>query len=140
MGRHPVLAAALVAALVLSLAACAGNAAPAAATPFAMRLVDIQSATVRLGLHQVMRIDTAGVAWHFTARIADERIVRVVEHRNEGDGSFEPELVPLRIGRTQVALVSSVTGQAIIGFTVVVTAAPVEHRYRPLAPNSSPSR
>ena len=114
----------IAAALLLTVSGCAGSSAPQA-TPFAMRLVDIQSGTVRLGLHQVMRIDTEGAGWHYSALIADTRIVAVVQHHNEGDGSFEPELVPLHIGRTQVALVSSVSGQAVIGFTVVITSKPV---------------
>ncbi|MEP6843026.1 MAG: hypothetical protein ABJA11_05865, partial [Pseudolysinimonas sp.] len=104
---------------------CAGTATAPEPTPFTMRLVDIQSATVRLGLHQVMRIDTGGTGWRYSALIADDRIVAVVQHRNEGDGSFSPELVPLHIGRTQVALVSAIPGHEVVGFTVVITAKPV---------------
>jgi hypothetical protein len=56
--------------------------------------------------------------------IADTQIVSVVQHRNETDGSFEPELVPRRVGTTQVALTSSLPGQAVVGFTVVITESP----------------
>jgi hypothetical protein len=124
MLRHPVFAAAVAAPLLLGLAGCAGNSGPPAATPVTMRLVDIQSGTVQVPLHQVLRIDTGLGDWRYSALIADQRIVTVVQHRNEGDGTFSPELVPLHVGRTQVALVNSIPGQAVVGFTVVVTPHP----------------
>lgn len=124
--RARLLSAGLAIAILLSASGCAGSPEPAA-TPFAMRLVDLQSGTVRLGLHQVMRIDTGHSRWRYSALIADDRIVAVVEHRTEGSGAFEPELVPLRVGRTQVALVGVVPGHEVVGFTVVVSAADVTH-------------
>jgi hypothetical protein len=123
--HHPVRAAGIAIALLLCLAGCVGNAAPPAPTPFTMRLVDIQSGTVRLGLHQVMRIDTGRSDERYSALIADERIVAVVQHRDETAGRFEPELIPLRVGTTQVALVGSIAGREVVGFTVVVPPEPV---------------
>jgi hypothetical protein len=48
----------------------------------------------------------------------------VVQHRDEAGGGFDPELVPLRVGATQVALISSVAGETVVGFKVVVTPYP----------------
>lgn len=123
--RHPVRAAGIAIALLLAVSGCTGIVPPPAATPFTMRLADIQSGTVRLGLHQVMWIDVGRTSERFSALIADERVVAVVQHRDETAGRFEPELIPLRIGTTQVALVSSIPGRAVVGFTVVVTEKPV---------------
>jgi hypothetical protein len=106
-------------AILLSASGCAGSASPQA-TPIELRLVDIQSGTVRVGLHQVVRLDIGDSNASYTAEIADPKIVSIVERRDDTDGQFEPELVPRRVGVTQVALVSSVPGQAVVGFKVVV--------------------
>lgn len=106
-------------AILLSASGCAGSASPQA-TPIELRLVDIQSGTVRVGLHQVVRLDIGDSNASYTAEIADPRIVSIVERRDDTDGQFEPELVPRRVGVTQVALVSSIPGQAVVGFKVVV--------------------
>ena len=106
--------------ILLSASGCAGSAAPQA-TPIELRLVDIQSGTVRVGLHQVVRLDIGDSNASYTAEIADPKIVSIVERRDETDGQFEPELVPRRVGVTQVALVSSIPGQAVVGFKVVVS-------------------
>ncbi len=119
--RHPVLTAGLAAAVLLGGAGCARMPSPES-TPIAIRIVDIQSGTVRVHLHQVVQLDTSAVGddGRYAAEIADERIVAVVQRRDETDGRFEPELVPLRIGTTQVALVSKTPGGTTIGFKVVV--------------------
>ena len=122
--RHPALAAGVAAAALLGAAGCAGPVTPPAATPLTVRLVDIQSGTVRVSLHQVVRIDAGGSDRRYSASIADERVVSVVQHRDEAGGGFDPELVPLRVGATQVALISSVPGDAVVGFKVIVTPYP----------------
>jgi hypothetical protein len=107
-------------AILLSVSGCAGSPTPQA-TPIALRLVDIQSGTVRVELHQVILLDVGDSNAKYTAEIANPKIVSVVEHRDEADGRFEPELVPRRVGATQVALLSSIPGHEVIGFTLVVS-------------------
>ena len=106
--------------ILLSASGCAGSPSPQA-TPIALRLVDIQSGTVRVELHQVVVLDIGDTYASYRAEIADPHIVSIVERRDETDGRFEPELVPLHVGMTQVALVSSIPGQAVVGFKLVVT-------------------
>jgi hypothetical protein len=118
--RAALVSAGIAIAILLSASGCAGSAAPQA-TPIELRLVDIQSGTVRVGLHQVVRLDIGDSNASYTAEIADPKIVSIVERRDDTDGQFEPELVPRRAGVTQVALVSSIPGQAVVGFKVVVT-------------------
>jgi hypothetical protein len=113
-------AAAIGVALVLTISGCAGSSAPEA-TPLALRLVDIQSGTIRVGLNQVVLLDIGSQRASYTAQIADGTVVAVVAHRDETDGRFEPELVPLRVGVTQVALTSSIPGQSVVGFKVIVS-------------------
>ena len=117
--RAALVSAGVAIAILLSASGCAGSASPQA-TPIELRLVDIQSGTVRVGLHQVVRLDIGDSNASYTAEIADPRIVSIVERRDDTDGQFEPELVPRRVGVTQVALVSSIPGQAVVGFKVVV--------------------
>lgn len=105
--------------MLLGLTGCTGSALPQSRTPLVIRLVDIQSRTLRVNLHQVVRLDTG--AGRYTAQIADERIVSVVQRRDQTDGRLEPELVPLRVGSTQVALTSSIPGDPVVGFKVVIT-------------------
>ena len=119
-GNRATVVAGFAIAILLSVSGCAGSPA-SQATPIALRLVDIQSGTVRVELHQVVLLDVGDTYASYTAEIADPQIVSIVERRDETDGRFEPELVPLRVGATQVALVSSVPGQAVVGFKLVVS-------------------
>ena len=112
-------AAAIGAAMLLGTAGCTGSTQPQL-TPLTMRLADIQSRTVRVNLHQVVHLDTGVGNGRYTAQIADESIVSVLQRRDETDGRLEPEVVPLRVGTTQVALTSSIAGDPVVGFTVVV--------------------
>ena len=118
--RAMVVSAGIAVAILLSASACAGS-PTAQATPIALRLVDIQSGTVRVELHQVVLLDVGDTYASYTAEIADRQIVSIVERRDQTDGRFEPELVPLRVGTTQVALVSSIPGQTVVGFKLVVS-------------------
>ncbi len=121
--RHPVLTAGLAVAALLGGAGCAETPPRDEAPPITVRLVDIQSGTVRVHLHQVVQLDTSHVAGNdgrYTAEIADEHVVSVIQRRDETDGRFEPELVPRRVGVTQVALISSIPGAAVVGFKVLV--------------------
>lgn len=115
-------AAILAAAALLAVAGCDG----AAGRPLATPLAAIQSGTVRIALHHVMVL-TLTDDQHYTAQVADPSIVSVVEHRDAAHGRFEPELVPLRAGSTQVALTGSRPGEEVVGFRVVVTAPPTSH-------------
>jgi hypothetical protein len=115
--RHPILVVVVACTVLLGTSGCAAG--TATETPITLKLADIQSGTVRLSLHQVAFIDIGTAEGEYSAQIADRRIVSVVQRRDETDGRFEPELVPLRVGSTQVALTT--TGQQVIGFRVVVT-------------------
>lgn len=115
-------------ALLLAVSGCAGSNDPQA-TPIVLRLVDIQSGTIRVGLHQVVELDIGGGRASYTAEIADDTVVAVVDRRDETDGRFEPELVPLRVGVTQVALISSIPGESVVGFRVIVSATAPARRW-----------
>src|SRR3954447_18349958 len=103
---RPVLAIGLVAALLFGSTGCASR-PPSTVTPLIVHVVDIQSATIRVRLNQVIRIETRGLSDHYTPLIADERIVTVVLRHADGTDHFEPEIVPHRTGTTQVALVGA---------------------------------
>lgn len=105
-------------AVVLALTACVEHPVPVA--PLKVQLADIQSHTIRLRLHQVLEIDLGGSSERFTPEIADPRIVSIVERRDLTSGRFEPEVVPLRFGSTQVALIGADPGDTV-GFRVTVT-------------------
>jgi len=108
-------------AAILAVAGCSADGAEH--RPLATPLSAIQSGTVRISLHQVMVLTLADHQ-RYTAQIADPTIVTVVEHRDAAHGRFEPELVPLKAGATQVALHGSIPGGEVIGFHVIVTAPP----------------
>ena len=109
-------------AIVLALTGC--GAETPQAHPLATPLASVQSGTLRIQLHQVMVL-TLKDDQRYTAQIADPTIVSVVEHHDAAAGRFEPELVPLKAGSTQVALTSSQPGHEVVGFHVIVTAPPV---------------
>ena len=104
--------------VVLALSGCAGQ--PTAAAPVDVRLADIQSHTLHVRLGQVIDIRLGGGSERYTPEIADEDIVAVVERRNLTSERFEPEIVPLRIGSTQVALIGADPNDSV-GFRVIVT-------------------
>jgi len=113
------LAAGLAAALLLGGTGCAGTPS-ASVSPVVVNIADIQSATIRVRLHQVIRIETRGPADRYSPLVADERIVTVVVRRDAATGRFEPEIVPHRVGTTQVALVGA-SPLETTGFKVVVS-------------------
>jgi hypothetical protein len=114
---------ALALASLFALAGC--GAADHLGRPLATPLASVQSGTLRIQLHQVMVLTLSGDE-RYTAQIADPTVVAVVEHHDAAAGRFEPELVPLKPGVTQVALTSSRAGHEVVGFRVIVTAPPVE--------------
>ena len=105
-------------AVVLALTGCAGR--PTAGARVDVRLADIQSHTLHLHLNQVIDIHLGGGSERYTAEIADEDVVAVVERRNLTSERFEPEIVPLRAGSTQVALIGADPNDSV-GFRVIVT-------------------
>jgi len=109
----------VVVAVLLGGSACAG-APSASVTPVVVRLADIQSATVRVRLNQVIRIETRDPTERYSPLVADERIVTVVVRRDAASGHFEPEIVPHQVGTTQVALVGN-SPLDTTGFKVIVS-------------------
>ena len=109
---------AVVLAPVLALSGCAGQQAGAA--PVNVRLADIQSHTLHVHLHQVIDIHLGRGPARFTPEIADLDIVSVVERRSRTGGRFEPEIVPLSVGSTQVALIGADPNDSV-GFRVIVS-------------------
>ena len=84
-------------------------------------LADIQLATVTVKLGQVVKVDTGDSRARYSADVADESVVSVVQRREPEAGRFEPEIVPLEIGNTEIVLRSSDPDQTVVGFRVVVT-------------------
>ena len=121
-GRRRVGATLLVVATVFTLTGCVSD--QPLAHPIATPLASVQSGTLRLHLHQVLVL-TVSDDQRYTARIADPTVVSVVEHHDAAAGRFEPELVALKAGSTEVALTSSQPGHEVVGFRVIVTAPPV---------------
>lgn len=116
--RRRVLAIGFSAALLLGGTGCAARPSPSI-TPLVVRIADIQSATLRVRLDQVIRIETRDPTERFTPLVADERIVTVVVRRDAATGHFEPEIVPHRVGTTQVAL-RGASPLDSTGFNVIV--------------------
>lgn len=121
-GFRSVAATVLVVATLFALTGCGAD--TPAARPLATPLASVQSGTLRIQLHQVMVLTLNGDQ-RYTALIADPTIVSVVEHHDAAAGRFEPEIVPLKPGTTQVALTSSRPGHEVVGFRVIVLAPPV---------------
>ncbi len=115
--RRSAVTASLVA-VVLALTGCAGRSA--AGAPVNVQLADIQSHTLHLHVNQVIDIHLGGGSERFTPEIADEDIVAVVERRNLTSERFEPEIVPLSVGSTQVALIGADPNDSV-GFRVIVS-------------------
>ena len=118
---------------VLAVAGCSADGTQD--RPLSTPLSAIQSGTVRIPLHQVMVLTLADHQ-RYTVQIADPTIVTVVAHRDVAHGRFEPELVPLKAGSTQVALTGSRLGSEVIGFRVIVTAPPISEATRVTFPGS----
>jgi hypothetical protein len=116
-----VVTAGIAAAILLGGSGCSGGPAPSI-SPLVVKAADIQSGTVRVRLNQVVRITTSGLTDHYTPLVADESVVTVVVRRDDRTGRFEPELVPHRVGSTQVALLSP-DPLDTIGFHVIVSEA-----------------
>jgi hypothetical protein len=106
-------------AVLLGAAGCGGSPSPSA-TPVVVRLADIQSGTLRVRLDQVIKIETPDPSERYSALIADETIVTVVVRRDPVSGHFDPEIVPHRVGTTQVALVGR-SPLDTTGFKVIVS-------------------
>lgn len=108
----------LSAAILLACAGCAGASSPSI-SPLVVRIADIQSGTIRVRLNQVVQVETGGRGARFAALVADEGIATVVVRRDTVTGRLEPEIVPHRVGTTQVALRGS-SPLETTGFRVVV--------------------
>ena len=104
--------------LALALTGCGGS--TAATASLNVNLADIQSHTLHLHLHQVLDIHLGRSPGRFTSEVADPQILSVVERRSLTSGRLEPEIVPLRAGSTQVALIGTDPNDSV-GFRVIVS-------------------
>lgn len=96
--------------------------APAVVAPVTVNVNDLQGATVRVTLKQIVNINTGDLAVDsYTATIADESIVEFVQGRDDGSATFNPGLTPLAVGTTQVTLENEQGGIQPLEFTVEVT-------------------
>lgn len=116
---RPMFAAGIAAVILAGASGCTGPPSPSV-TPLVVRIADIQSGTIQVRLNQVVEIDTRGQPDHYTPLIADDRIVTVVLRRDDRTRRFEPEIVPRRVGTTQVALVGT-SPLDTVGFRVIVS-------------------
>lgn len=104
---------------VVGLSAC--SATPVVA-PVTVSVGELQGATVKVSLNQVVNINTGDLAADsYTAEIADPSILEFVQGKKEGDATFNPGLRPLKEGTTEVTLTNAQGGIQPLTFTVTVT-------------------
>ncbi|MFJ4166542.1 hypothetical protein ACIPY5_13395 [Microbacterium sp. NPDC089698] len=129
------LAGAALATAALGLAGCSGGATPASSTssapattgagvlpPIIADLGSIDGTTVQVPLGNT--IDLTGDDkdfTHWTADIADPKIVSFVPGKDDGSAQFNPGLDALAAGTTKVTMDNSASGKHL-AFTVEVTA------------------
>lgn len=144
----PLGAALAVAALALSLSACAGGGASAPTTspsaspsaepstspsasespetpviaPVTLSANDLQGATVELVVGQSLNIDTGDLAVDsYTGEVADPAVAEFVAGRDDGSATFNPGVRALAVGTTEVTMTNEDGGIQPLEFTVEVS-------------------
>lgn len=113
-----VVAAIIAGAVIAGVAGCA----PAVVAPVTVGVNDLQGATVKVGLKQIVNIDTGDLPVDsYSAEIADPTILQFVQGRDDGSATFNPGLTPLAVGTTEVTMTNAQGGIQALKFTVVVT-------------------
>ena len=127
---------AVVVAAAIGLTGCASASTPAATTsasettiggdviaPVTMSVNELQGETVDLLVGQVLNINTDSMAVDsYTAEIADEKVARFTQGREDGSATFNPGIEGLAAGETEVVLTNRNGGIQPLRFTVIVTA------------------
>lgn len=136
MKNVPLLGAAVVAALVLGLTACAAPESSGTPTspdpsgsstsviaPVIRSAEGLQGETIELVVGQALDIDTGDLAVDsYTGTVADTAVAEFVPGRDDGSATFNPGVTALAEGRTSVELVNAQGGIQPLTFTVSVRA------------------
>jgi hypothetical protein len=108
-------------ALLALLAACAPNTGPVVA-PVTVKIADLNGATVKVALNQVVNLDTGSLATDsYSGTVADTSIATFTPGGKKGGADFNPGLTPHQVGTTEVTLSNSDGGIQDVDFTLTVT-------------------
>lgn len=117
-----------IAALALGLAACSSPQEPAQSptsviAPVTMTAGALQGATVELVVGQALNIDTGDLAVDsYTGEVADPAVAEFVPGRHDGSATFNPGVMALAEGTTEVTMTNEQGGIQPLSFTVEVAA------------------
>ncbi|MGK0742217.1 hypothetical protein ACSHWG_10095 [Leucobacter sp. Z1108] len=117
-------------ALSTTLAACGANAAEEpiggdVIAPVTMEANDLQGAEVELLVGQALNINTGDLAVDsYTGEVADPSVAEFSPGRNDGSAEFNPGVIALATGTTEVTMTNEQGGIQPLEFTVVVTEKP----------------
>jgi len=90
--------------------------------PVVLRIADLDGSTVRVGLNQVVDLDTGSLpVTSYSGTVADTAIATFTPGRTDGGAEFNPGLTPHKVGTTEVTLSNSNGGIQNVEFTLTVT-------------------
>ena len=108
-------------ALLALLTACAPHTGPVVA-PVTVKIADLDGTTVTVALNQVVNLTTGSLATDsYSGKVADPSIATFTTGGNKGEADFNPELVPHKVGTTEVTLSNKDGGIQDVDFTLTVT-------------------
>lgn len=108
-------------ALFALLTACTPNTGPVVA-PVTVKIADLDGTTVKVALNQVVNLTTGSLATDsYSGKVADPSIATFMAGGKKGSADFNPELVPHRVGTTEVTLSNQDGGIQDVAFTLTVT-------------------
>lgn len=111
--------------LAAALTGCGTNSKPGdVLPPVTMSANDLQGAEVDLLVGQALNITVGDLAVDsYTAEISDGAVVEFVQGKNDGSAEFNPGLLALAAGTSDVVMTNAQGGIQPLSFTVTVTAA-----------------
>ena len=118
---------AVAASVGLALALLSGCATPTSPStpvvaPVVLRIADLDGSTVKVGLNQVVDLDTGSLpVTSYSATVADTTVATFTPGHKDGGAQFNPGLTPHKVGTTEVTLSNSNGGIQNVEFTLTVT-------------------